>query len=89
MLDGRLGTPALATSHGPDPCGKLGEIEGLDHVIVGTGVEAFHAIGDRIPGGEHQHRQHRAALAQPAQHRKPRLARQAEIEQAGIVRLRQ
>ena len=89
MLDDCLGSSTLATSHGADPCGKLGEIERLDDVVVSTGVEALHAIGDRIPGRQHEHRQHRAALAQPAQDREAFLPRQAEIQQAGIVRLGQ
>ena len=42
---------------------QLAQREGLDQVVVGAGIEARHAIVDRIARGEHQDRRPIARLA--------------------------
>ena len=49
---GRLG----AAQQRAQPGQQLLEGERLDQVVVGAGVEAGHAVGDRVAGGEHQDR---------------------------------
>ena len=57
---------AAAAQQRPEACAQLFERERLDEVVVGAGVEPFHAVGHRVAGGEHQHRGAIARGAQPA-----------------------
>ena len=77
--------PALPAQQRADARRELVELERLDEVIVGAGVEARDAIGDRIARGEDQHRARVAAPAHRGEHVEAVAARQAEIEQQEVV----
>ena len=77
--------PALPAQQRADARGELVELERLHEVIVGAGVEARDAIGDRVARGQDQHGPRVAAPAHRAQHVEALLARQAEIEQQEVV----
>jgi hypothetical protein len=64
-------------------------VVGLDDVVVGAGVEAGHAVPDRVARGGHQHRHRRAAGPQAAQHLQAVGLGQAEIQQDQVVLLGQ
>jgi hypothetical protein len=54
---GLVGRFRRAAQQGFHTSQKLFEIERLDEVVVGSGAETGHAIGDGIAGGEHEDRQ--------------------------------
>ena len=70
-----------------DPSFQLGELERLREIVVGAEIQALHPIIEIGLSGEDQHGNGRAALTQAAQHLQTVHARQAEIEDHGIVRL--
>ena len=75
---------AIAAQHataqqGLDPSLQFGELERLGQVVVGAEVEALYPILDLAAGGQHQHWQAIAALAQARQHLEASPARQADI----------
>src|SRR5580704_15911628 len=41
-----------AAAQGTDPGGQLGEVEGLDQIVVGPQVQPFHPVLDQSGGGE-------------------------------------
>ncbi|MNW22764.1 hypothetical protein D3C71_2244530 [compost metagenome] len=47
--------------------GQLAQVERLEQVVVGAGLQAIDAVGDGIAGSEHQHWQVYPLLAQAAQ----------------------
>ncbi len=55
-LDDRILPRSPAPQQGTQARQQLRELERLDQVIVGAGVETFHAIGHGVAGGEHQDR---------------------------------
>ena len=59
---------------------QFGEVEGLAQVIVGAVIESGNLVGTAVAGGEDQHRQVAAALAQDAEPVAPR-----QVEDAGMV----
>ena len=67
---------------------ELGELERLDQIVVGTGVEPGDAIRDRIGGGDDQDRRRRRAAAKSREDLPSRDARQAEVEDDELERLR-
>jgi hypothetical protein len=48
--------PAWTPLQRPDARHQLAEVEGLDEVVVGAGIEALDAIGRRVARGQHQER---------------------------------
>ena len=74
-----------ATQQRADARRELVEIERLDQVIVGAGVEAGDAVGDGVARGHDQHRPRVAARRIARQHVETALSRQAEIEQQQVV----
>jgi len=89
----RLGATGMATQHGADARGELVELERLDDVVVGAGIEPGDAIAARVARSDDDHRRRVAAAAQFAQHAETvrgsgrGAARQAEIEQHEIEAL--
>ena len=67
----RLGPAGVAAQHGADAGVELVELERLDQVVVGAGVEAGDPVAARVAGGEHDHRRRIVAGAGGAQHREP------------------
>ena len=66
---------------------ELGQVEGLGQIVVGAGIEGRDLAVAGVAGGEDQHRQPAASRAQFPQHRQAVAPRQAEIENADVVRL--
>ena len=61
----------LAAQQRPDAGLELGDLEGLDHVVVGPQVQASDAFLGRAAGGQDHHRGRVAAGAHAAQHLQP------------------
>ncbi len=57
--------PALKRPHARE---QLAEVERLDQVVVGPGVEAANPVGGRVARGEHQQRCRSVVLARPGDH---------------------
>jgi len=60
--------------------GQFAQVEGLEQVIVGTGLQAGDPVADGIARGKHQHRQLQALLAQASQQGEAVFVGQAEVE---------
>ena len=43
-----------ASEQGPNACLEFRQREGLDQVVVGTGVQSGHAVRDSVARGEHE-----------------------------------
>ena len=68
---------------------QLGEGKGLDQVVVGAGVQAVDAVAEPVACGQHQDGDvPLTALAQPTADRRTIGARQPDIEQNHIRRMR-
>src|SRR5207245_1684868 len=80
----RLGD-ARPTEQGPDAREQLVEGEGLGEVIIRTGAETAHAVGDAVARGQHQDRNRTAALAEGAADREPVLPGQEPVEHDQVV----
>ena len=80
LLDG-----AGAAADGADAGEQLLGVEGLHEVVVGPGVEAGHAVGHRIAGGDEDHRGRVAGLPHAAQHVEAAHDGQHEVEQHAVV----
>ena len=63
VVDRRIGTTGLASQQRVDARGELLEVERLDHVIVGAGVEAGDTIRHGVACGQDQYRHAIALLA--------------------------
>ena len=83
ILQYRLRLPLAATNQGAQAGVELLQGEGLDHVVVGAGIEADHPIVQRIAGGEDQHRQFVSFTPQLAQQAEAIDVGQVEIEDQG------
>jgi len=59
---------------------QLLDLEGLDQVVVGAGVEPGDALRGGIARAQHQHRREAAAGARAAQHLEAVQARQPQVE---------
>jgi hypothetical protein len=68
---------------------QLGQLEGLDHVVVGAQVQALHAVVQRVARGEDQHRHvlagHLAAQA-PRELQAVHVG-QADVDDGGVEHL--
>ena len=64
----------------------LAQRERLDEVVVGTAVEASHAVIEVAARGQDQHREVDAVAAPRSQHVEPVAVRQAEIQYPDVVR---
>jgi len=81
----RFGAAGMPPLHRPHACGQLVEVERLDEVVVGTGVESPDAIGDRIASRDYQDRDVVGRAPQTGEDVKARSAGQTEVEQQDIV----
>ena len=80
MLDHVHATAGDPAQQGVQARGQFAQVERLEQVIVGTGLQAIDTIGDGIAGGEHQYRQGLAFFAQAAQQLEAVFVGQAEVE---------
>ena len=87
MRQQRHGATGLATQHRADARAQFVQVEGLDQIVVGAGIEAGDAVAGAVAGGEHDHRGGVAASAQPAQHVQAVALRQTQVEQHQIEAL--
>ena len=69
----------------PQPRQQLVEVERLDEVVVGAGVEPGHAVGHAVAGREHEDRRAQAVLAQPAAGLEAVDLRQVDVEHDHVV----
>ena len=92
VLEHRFAAAGVAAQHGAHAGVQLVELERLDEVVVGAGVQAGDAVAERVARGEHDHRRRVLARAQRAQHVEaaaPLLrVGQAEVEQHEVEALR-
>ena len=77
-----LGRPAAgrAPHERTDARLQLAEVEGLDQVVVGPGIESGDPVGNGVARGEDQHRRRVVAPPQGTQHLEPGEPRQPEVE---------
>ena len=66
--------------NGPQPGIQLGEVEGLDEVVVGTKVEAGHFIVERIAGSDNKHASRRTRCLEGAQQVEAGAIGQGQVE---------
>ena len=88
MADRRIAAARLTADQRAHARAEFVEIERLDKVVVGAGVEAFDAVGHRVARRHDQHRQRVAARAQRREHIETVALGQAEVEQHQVVGLR-
>jgi len=81
VLDFGLGATGLAAQEGADAGGELVEVEWLNEVVVGSGVEALHTVLHSIARRDDEHGKRLLARSQGLQYLEAAFARQAEIEQ--------
>lgn len=63
---------------------QLAQVEGLEQIIVGTGLQAVDPVGNRVAGSEHQHRQALALLTQALQQFETIFVGQAQVQHHDI-----
>ena len=64
----------------PDPRQELGEPERLRHVVVRAALERRDRVGDRVAGGEDDHRHPRALVPESLEHAEPVETREPDVE---------
>jgi hypothetical protein len=84
QLGAAVGRPAAHERAQPGQ--QLAEVERLDQVVVGAGVQPLDAVLDRIAGGEHEDRRAHALVAQPAAGLEAVQPRQHHVEDDDVVR---
>ena len=52
----RLGLAGRASNERPQPREQFVQVERFDEVIIRAGIQAAHALANRIARGEHEHR---------------------------------
>ncbi len=87
---GHLQLPATrslaATQDRLDTGNQLGQREGLDQIVVGTGLQPLDAVRQRIAGGEHDDRRIAPGIvAQALAHLQPVDARQHQVQHDQVV----
>ncbi|MNZ11343.1 hypothetical protein D3C78_282060 [compost metagenome] len=80
VLDEHLGPPGTAPEQGAQAGLELVEVERLDQVIVGAGIQASDAVFGCIARGKDQNRQAVAPRPHPAQQLDATQPRQPEVE---------
>ena len=85
-LDDRILPHAAAPQQRAQPRQQLRKFERLDEVVVGAGVESFHAIGQRIARRQHQDRRVIPLGAQHPADLESIRRRNARIEHDRVVR---
>ena len=63
---------------------QLADVERLDHVVVGAGVQSLDPVVDRVAGGEDQDRHPVARRGAGGADLEPVDARQADVEHHGV-----
>lgn len=83
----RLGTARCAAQQGTDAGQQLVQVIGLEHVVVGPGIQPLDALRHGIARGGHQHGGAVLAGAQVAQHGQTIALGQAQVQQHQVIRL--
>ena len=73
------------SQQGAQACAELMQVDRLDHVVIGSQIQAADAVGHAVAGGQHQHRRCVLAFAQGQQHVESVLERQAQIQNRSRV----
>ncbi len=74
-----------SAQQGTDPGHQFLEVEGFDHVVVGSGVESGDFVGDGVAGGEHQDGGGELVAAQAAAEADAVEFRQGDVEEEQVV----
>ena len=82
--DGR-GLAALAAQHGAHAGQQFADLEGLEDVVIGAGVQSGDAVVQGVAGGDDEHRQGGGLAADAAQYLQAVAAGQAEVQQDEVV----
>ena len=74
-----------AAGEGADACQQLLGGEGLGQVVVGPGVQAVHAVGYAVQGGDHQDGGGEPLFPQPGHHADPIQPGQHPVQQNEVI----
>jgi len=85
-MEQRVGIARIAAGDGRQPRRQLAEVEGLDQIVVGAGVEAIDTPGNLVHRGEDDDRRGAAALAQAPEEIEAAAIGQVEVEQDQLER---
>src|SRR6185436_6622547 len=85
--DHSLAHAVAAADEGAQAGQELGELEGLDQVVVGAGVEAAHPVRQPIARGEDQHRGRILLFPQGPQHGQAVQLGQHDVEDDRVIRV--
>jgi hypothetical protein len=77
----------MATLQHPQPRRQFGRVDRLDQVVVGTGVQAVHAVGQAVARGQHPAGRAVAGAALAGQPVQARAVGQLPVDQPGVVGL--
>ena len=61
-------TDVVAAQEGAQPRQQLGQIEGLDEIVVGADVETLDSVVHRVARGQHQDRRRVTRATNPPTH---------------------
>ncbi len=84
-LDERIRVAAVSPRHRIQPRGEFRQIERLDHVVVGAGIEARDAVGDLVERRQDDDRRHAALGSKLFEKGDAQSVREHQIEQDEIV----
>jgi hypothetical protein len=85
VLDRRCSAARAPPAERPHPGGELVEVERLDEVVVGAGVQARDAVGHRVARRDDEQGQVARPRAQRLEHCEAGPARQPEVEEQHLV----
>jgi hypothetical protein len=80
-----LGAPGGTAQQRADARQQLVQVVGLEHIVVGAGVQPGDAVGLGVARGGDQHRRAVEPGAQRAQHAQAVAARQAQVQHHQVV----
>ncbi len=87
VRDHDLAIPDLsgAAKQRTQPSEQLGELEWLDQIVIGIGVQPLHLVGECVPRCEHQDRDDRTTSANLAADGKAVASREHDVEHDEVI----
>ncbi|MNL04755.1 hypothetical protein D3C87_1253320 [compost metagenome] len=86
MFDQVDTAPRHPSQQGVQARSQFTQVERLEQVVVGASLQTIDAVGDRVPGGEDQHRQLQTVVAQLLQQLEAVFVGQPEVEHHHVER---